>query len=246
MAGAKGDGTREETDGRRLRRKRTEEKLITAVGALLRQGGVAALGVNAIAEHAGVEKVLVYRYFGGLDGLMEAYAACSDFWPTLEELIGPNGEVLADPDRTRVGARVLANYARALRKRPITLDLLAFECSNRNPLTIALENVRERRSEELAAALMKAGLPMDGPVAVVGSLFAAAFNYLAVRGRELRVFGGLGVHTDADWERLFAVVELTFRAFEASGLGEARSPPAPERPDPPTRKARPKGRAVRR
>ena len=215
----------EETDGRRLRRRRTEEKLVAAVGALLAKGGIAALGVNAIAEHAGVEKVLLYRYFGGLDGLMEAYAARSDFWPTLDELIGSNGEVLADADRPRAGARVLANYARALRRRPVTLDLLAFECGNRNALTIALENVRERRSDELGAALAAAGWPMEGPIAAVGSLFAAAINYLTVRGRELRIYGGLGVHTDADWEQLAAVVEVTFRAFEESGLGE--SPPKP-------------------
>ena len=61
-------------DGRHLRRLRTEQRLVSAVGELLRESGVAALGVNAVAERAGVEKVLVYRYYGGLDGLMEAYA----------------------------------------------------------------------------------------------------------------------------------------------------------------------------
>jgi AcrR family transcriptional regulator len=223
-----------ETDGRHLRRMRTEERLVETVGALLAEGGITALGVNAVAERAGVEKVLIYRYFGGLDGLMEAYAARSDFWPTLAELIGPHGEVLADPDRARAGARVLANHARALRRRPVTLDILAFECSQRNPLTVALERVRERRSEELSAALAQAGFPADGPIASVGALFGAAFNYLAIRGRDLRVFGGLGVHTDADWEVLVGIVEATLRAFEQKGLGNLEAP----RTEPPPRRRR--------
>lgn len=202
------------TDGRRLRRVRTEEKLVAAVGTLLCRGGVAALGVNAVAEEAGVEKVLVYRYFGGLDGLMEAYAARSDFWPTLVELVGENGEVLRDPDWARAGARVLANYARALRRRPVTLDLLAFETGHRNALTAALERVREERTTELFVELGRAGIPLERGMGDLGVLFAAAINYLAVRGRELRVFGGLGVRTEADWARLEELMRTAFDAVQ--------------------------------
>ena len=198
------------TDGRRLRRLRTEEKLVAAVGALLHKGGVASLGVNAVAEQAGVEKVLVYRYFGDLDGLMTAWAARSDFWPSIEELIGEGGKDLRDRDKARVGARVLANYARALRKRPVTLDLLAFECGYRNALTVALEEVREARTRELFVALKEAGVPDLGEL---GALFSAAINYLAVRGRDIRVFGGLGVHGDADWEHIEEIILEVFRAM---------------------------------
>lgn len=202
-----------ETDGRKLRRLRTEERLVSAVGELLREGGVAALGVNAVAERAEVEKVLVYRYFGGLDGLMAAYAARSDFWPTLDELLGPGREVLRDADPARAVARVLGNYARALRKRKVTLDLLAFECSQRNALTVALEEVRERRSEELYAALVGAGFPLSGAMGAVGALFSAAINYLTVRGRDIRVFGGLPVRTESDWDAIEGAMEATFRAL---------------------------------
>ncbi len=200
-------------DGRHLRRLRTEQRLVSAVGELLRESGVAALGVNAVAERAGVEKVLVYRYYGGLDGLMEAYADVSDFWPTLEELVGKKGEVLRDPDKARAGTRVLANYAAALRKRPVTLDLLAWECAHRNALTVALEKVREERSTELAEALTAAGVIPSEAAATIGTLFAAAINYLAVRGRELSVFGGVGVRTSKDWARIEEAIYVALRAL---------------------------------
>jgi hypothetical protein len=144
---------------------------------------------------------------------MDAYAARSDFWPTLDELIGKEGEVLADPDKGRAGGRVLANYAAALRRRPVTLDLLAWECSDRNPLTVALETLRESRSKELGEALFRAGLLSAEGMAEVGTLFAAAINYLAVRGRGLRVFGGVGIRTEEDWARIEGVITRVFRAL---------------------------------
>lgn len=202
-----------ELDGRHARRLRTEERLFQALAALLGSGGVAALGVNAVAEHAGVEKVLIYRYFGGLDGLMAEYAKRSDFWPSVAEIVGDDPALLMHADRPRVAAKLLANYARALRKRPVTLDLLAWECSHRNPLTAALEAVREERSQEVFATLAAAGFPiLDGP-AELSAIFAAAINYLTVRGRELKVFANLRLNTEADWQRIEDLMAQAFRGI---------------------------------
>lgn len=50
-------------------RVRTEERILAAVGAILAEaGGSRRIGVNAVAARAGVDKVLIYRYFGGLEG----------------------------------------------------------------------------------------------------------------------------------------------------------------------------------
>jgi AcrR family transcriptional regulator len=62
-------------------RRETERKLIEAAGRLMAREGFARLGVNAVAAEAGVDKVLIYRYFDGLPGLIRAYARQGDFWP---------------------------------------------------------------------------------------------------------------------------------------------------------------------
>lgn len=205
--------TAEKIDGRHARRQATEEKLVDAVGAILRDSGVAAVGVNAVAERAGVDKVLVYRYFGGLEGLMEAYAARSDFWPTNDEILGDRS-LLRDPDKGRAAGALLASYARAIRKRAVTLDLLAWECAHRNALTAALETVREARARELMAELAAAGFPLGGGNAELGAIIAAGLHYLALRGRAIEVFGGLGVRTEADWDRIEEVMTIAFRAMQ--------------------------------
>ena len=53
----------------------TEERMLAAVGEVLARDGFHAVGINAIAREAGVDKVLIYRYFGGLGELLQAWGA---------------------------------------------------------------------------------------------------------------------------------------------------------------------------
>ena len=62
-------------------RESTRARLIAAVGTLLAREGFTGLGVNAVAREAGVDKVLIYRYFGGLPELIVAFGREGNFWP---------------------------------------------------------------------------------------------------------------------------------------------------------------------
>lgn len=54
-------------------RKQTEQRLIDAVGQEIMENGFNKLGINRISNRAGVNKVLIYRYFGDLNGLIKEY-----------------------------------------------------------------------------------------------------------------------------------------------------------------------------
>ena len=54
-------------------RELTEFALLNAVNTLIEDEGFENLGVNAVAAKAGVSKMLIYRYFDSLDGLIAAY-----------------------------------------------------------------------------------------------------------------------------------------------------------------------------
>ena len=69
-------------------REQTRARILQAVGRLLAESGFRELGVNAIAREAGVDKVLIYRYFGGMPELLRTFAEEGDFWPQLSELAG--------------------------------------------------------------------------------------------------------------------------------------------------------------
>lgn len=51
----------------------TKQLFLDAVGELLRTRGFSALKVNDIAATAGLDKKLIYKYFGGRDQLLDQY-----------------------------------------------------------------------------------------------------------------------------------------------------------------------------
>ena len=67
-------------------RQQTEARIRQAGLEILRQEGFEAWGVNGVARAAGVDKVLIYRYFGSLDGLLAEIVAETAFWPDPAEL----------------------------------------------------------------------------------------------------------------------------------------------------------------
>lgn len=67
---------------------RSKKKFLEAVGKILKTKGFTGLKVNDIAAKAGVDKKMIYIYFGGMDGLIDEYISTQDFWmqATVEEV----------------------------------------------------------------------------------------------------------------------------------------------------------------
>ena len=124
-------------------------RVIAALSAMIVRDGLSSVGVNALARAAGCDKVLIYRYFGDLEGVYQEFAEGHDFWWTVDELVRD-----IDPERmsrTRAMQVLMRRHAEAIRKRPTTLAILASELTERSALVVALEEVRERRTLELIA-----------------------------------------------------------------------------------------------
>ncbi|RQO30986.1 TetR/AcrR family transcriptional regulator [Taibaiella sp. KBW10] len=71
---------RKVTDGAIRNKARTKKKLLDAVGEVLRTKGYTGLSIRNIVETAGVDRRLIYLYFGGVDELIEAYLNEKDYW----------------------------------------------------------------------------------------------------------------------------------------------------------------------
>ena len=195
-------------------RQASERALIEAVGTLIAREGFSGLGVNAIARESGVNKSLIYRYFDGLDGLYVAFVNSNVLWPTTQDLLGDVLEWYAAEQWREALVELQLLYARELRARPNTIELLAWECVERNALTIAFEEVRERRSIELSEAVAAHGFepPIDLRPAI--AMLASGIHYLLIRSRNINVFGGARVSSDAFWEdELRGVVEALVRGL---------------------------------
>jgi AcrR family transcriptional regulator len=195
----------------------TEARILAAVGEVLAREGCAGIGVNAIAKQAGVDKVLIYRYFGGLPELLRAWGASGRFWPTVAELLGDEpATFLALPAAERY-ARFFEHFVDALRARPLTVQILAGEVAGRNELTAILEAEREAWGQEAVRVLGGAELARQPWAATLMNVLVAGVQHLLVRARYIRTWNGMDLHGDAAWLQIrSAVRELAARAFPPS------------------------------
>jgi AcrR family transcriptional regulator len=187
-------------------RHETEQRLIAAAGRVLARDGFIKLGVNAVAREAGVDKVLIYRYFEGLPGLIQAYARQGDFWPSVDELLGEPAEDFHRRSPADQLARIVENHANGILARPLTLEILAWEMIERNELTAHLEEVREQQGLKLTETFGPSE-DADVDVAALSAILIASVNYLAARSRKIRVFNGINLKEDAGWQRLMGTVQ---------------------------------------
>ena len=199
-------------------RPRTEQKLIHAVGTLLAREGFQGMGVNAVAREAGVDKKLIYRYFGGLPELLDAYAASQDFWPAPSDLLPEETE-----DPAALAATILKRHLRSLRNRPLTQEIMRWELLERSDLTDRLAEAREASGHELLAQFGGTGdgqaaaeLPDDLPA--VAAVLHAGLSYLVLRSKTADEYIGVDLTSNEGWQRLESAVDALVRAyFDAPG-----------------------------
>ena len=184
----------------------TEARILAAVGEVLARDGFGAIGINTIAKQAEVDKVLIYRYFGGLAELLQTWGRSGRFWPSIDELLGPRPKAfLALPAAERY-ARFMEHFIDGLRARPLTLEILAAEVLERNELTAILETEREAWGEQAARLLGAKEFAARPELQGLTILLISGVQYLLVRSRRIRIFGGIDIQSDAGWATLKASV----------------------------------------
>jgi AcrR family transcriptional regulator len=195
-------------------REHTRERIVNAVGQVLARDGFGGIGVNAIAKQAGVDKVLIYRYFGGLPELLATWGRSGSFWPSIDELLGSDPHAFMALPAAERFARFMEHFIDSLRARPLTLEVLAAEVLERNQLTAILEEQREAWGEQASQLLGAAEFARRPELRGVALLLVAGVQYLLVRSRKIRIFGGVDLRSDEGWDELKgAVRSMALRVF---------------------------------
>ena len=187
-------------------REATRTRLIEAVGTLLAREGFTRLGVNAIAREAGIDNVLIYRYFGGLPELIVAFGRDGNFWPSIKELAGGDVVAFGQLPLAEQLSRLGKNFMAAIRNRPLTQEILAWEMIERNELTAELETIRENTMMNFFEMFFRT--TDKGPdIAAMGAIIGAGISYLVSRGRKIRFYNGIDLDSEAGWQRLQGAID---------------------------------------
>lgn len=185
----------------------TKARILAAVGKLLAESGFRGLGINAIAREAGVDKVLIYRYFEGLPFLLQCFAKEGGYWPTADELVGDESAVKAETLADWM-AYLLSRFSDDLQERPMTQEILRWELLEGNELTRELANVRDKQAlDSLRFLEAKGSFPPDQDIPAISAVLVAGVVYLMLRTKSSDTFMGIDFSSPTGWQRIEAALE---------------------------------------
>ena len=178
-------------------RLQTEQKILHALEQILLEQGFPAVGINSLARQAGCDKVLIYRYFDGLDGLLMAFAESTELWWNVDEIITESSDEIGQQALSEFLQTLLKRHVEALQARPITLEIMAWEMSAQNNLTVALARTRAERGMALVKLIRAHYQNPNIDIGGILGVFGAAINYLMIRTRN-----AAPQHMTEEWWRL--------------------------------------------
>lgn len=182
-------------------REATEKRLLDTVGQIIAEEGFEKVGVNAVASRSGVSKILIYRYFGSIEGLLAAYIRQHDFWINF-----PSGL----PDREQLPLFLKETFRvqiDQLRNNPALRRLYRWELSCNNDTIVKLREQREKIGLNLVEQVSRlSGIPQD-ELASMASILAASITYLAMLGDFCPMFNGIAIDRGSGWEQLYKGIE---------------------------------------
>lgn len=187
----------------------TEQRLIEAVGKLISEEGFHQVGINRIASRAGVNKILIYRYFGGLDGLLEAYFKAHP--PVI-------ATAPIDIERLKVApldeffdiccAYIVAEF-RLLRQNVQVQELLKADLFRSGHLHNPVADLKEAQFRTLIDTLAEVintryGRPFS-------AIIISAMTLLTLQSQLHKIIFGLDLGTDEGWEQIEIALQHIFR-----------------------------------
>lgn len=185
----------------------TKARILAAVGKLLAESGFKQLGVNAIAREAGVDKVLIYRYFDGLPSLLQCFGKEGGYWISSKELIGDESTVDAETLADWM-TYLLLGFLDDLKERPITQEILRWELLEGNELTRELANVRDQVAlDSLKFLEQKGSFPPGKDIPAISAVLVAGIVYLTLRTKVSNTFMGIDFSSPTGWQRIEAALK---------------------------------------
>ena len=183
-------------------KKTTKQRLINAVGEILRKEGFHGIGVNAIAKNAGVDKVLIYRYFGNLDGLLKAFIAQKDYFSNLKDILGESMNVTDKQEAIEVSKQIFVGQLRQILHNKELQEILLWELHHKNHVTDAVAEAREQQGKIILQEMSRVVDFNKVDFPAIANILIGGIYYLILRSRIVNMYNEIDLSTDEGWQRM--------------------------------------------
>lgn len=177
-----------------------QDKILKALGSIVVSQGFDALGINALAKKSKVSKVLIYRYFGSLEGAVEAWIKKYDYWLSphrvdhILKMFG-DGNVNAD----LLMRELIRESIYELHANPDLQEIRRWEIAFPSKLARYLASRRAEAGRDIAK-LLAANTRYDSVATY--AIIKSGLIYLLLRAEVSEDFWGIHLSSDEGWSRL--------------------------------------------
>jgi len=180
--------------------------LVGAAAEVLGEAGFQGFGVNAVARAADLDKQLIYRYFGGVEGLIAAVG--EEVAQRLAERLAPLAALGEAKTYREMVERMALGLMQALRDDKLLQRIAAWEIADASPLVQTLTRARSKVMTQWIAGMRGELTPpahVDAPA--LNAFIIAAVQHLVLAGAASGQFAGMKLANDKDWERVRGVAK---------------------------------------
>jgi AcrR family transcriptional regulator len=191
----------------------SKQRLIDAVSKIILRDGFKGIGINAIAKEAKLDKVLIYRYFNGINGLLREFAKQKDFYINISNAIQDEIENAQKNELKNLVNKVLKEQLRDLKDNKELQELMLWEMVEKNDLTDAIAKEREEKGYELSRKLKEKMNVNDNEPDAIIALITSGIYYLVLRSRTTNVFNGININSEKGWQQIEIAIQLIVDSY---------------------------------
>lgn len=193
---------------RKRNRQQTMERILWALGEVIAERGAEKAGVNSVAEKAGVNKVLIYRYFGGYEGLMEQFIQQGHFLSLFTDQFIDDHENLPESKKHGAWAEYMIQLLHEFRSRRASQELIRWELMNHE--SELGKRMTEVRNHTFRKILDKLGGNTQADMGAVTTLMVSGITFLVLASSYRRHLVDLDLQSEAGWKRIENAIERLY------------------------------------
>lgn len=201
---------------------RTMARMVAAVGKVIQKKGYPGLTAPNIAIAAGVDKKLVWTYFGSVDNLIEEYVRQKDFWKFAAKSY--IDDILKEPEqigKNEVNS-LLQNQLDVLIRDRALQKIIHWELGENNKMLRKVADRREEIGERMFSVIMPEFENTNTDLRARLALLIGGIYYLALHAKTNgSAFCGIDINIDSERERIeTAIQDIIFEAYEKAGVNK--------------------------
>ncbi|MRS63981.1 TetR/AcrR family transcriptional regulator [Larkinella terrae] len=185
---------------RKRSRTQTKARILQAVGDVISERGVNRVGINAVAEKAGVNKVLIYRYFGGWEGLLEQFLKEGHFLSEYNQEFLKNNSEPDQISKSQTRVNYLIGLLRELKVRTSAQEMLKWEISN--PGSYLSQQLVGKRNESFRKILETFFSDEKEDQHALTAILVSGISMLLLMAPGQQKFMDIDLQSDEGWQRI--------------------------------------------